>query len=87
MGSGKYYLVLHVKENGKAEVIGPVQASGKVINVEFTSFSPISLIPVGDVVDPNPGDSHWGETDSQTLAIWGRSRITALRHSRHPMNI
>lgn len=70
----RYYLIMHIKENGEVEYLGPAQCVNGSVTVGFTSLSPVVPIevtlvgedvagepetPAEPTPNPNPGDSHW----------------------------
>ena len=58
--SGKTYMILHTKDDGTTEILGPVTASNNTVTVKFYSFSTATPIEVSyDVEKGESGDSHW----------------------------
>lgn len=64
---GKFYLIMHIKEDGEIEYLGPAKCVNGSVTVGFSSLSPVVPIEVtlvGETVDSNTnnepaGDSHW----------------------------
>lgn len=56
--NGKTYMILHTKDDGSTEILGPVTASNNTITVKFFSFSTATPVEVSYEVRET-GDSHW----------------------------